>query len=77
MNTTAIPAHFDGEHIVLDKVVDIPENAILFVTILDPEFEFSKRDWEKFSLQRLAEAYAENEPDYSTTPITRNPLYEE
>jgi hypothetical protein len=77
MTTTAIPAHYDGQHIILDKDVAIPENAKLFVTILDPEFEAARRDWEKLSLQRLEQSYGDNEPDYSQTPIKLNPLYEE
>ncbi len=34
MPTVAIPAHFDGKHIVLDEPYDLLPNASLLVTLL-------------------------------------------
>jgi len=34
MPTVALPAHYDGEHIVLDEPYDLPVDASLLVTVL-------------------------------------------
>jgi hypothetical protein len=34
MPTVALPAHYDGERIVLDQPYDLPVNASLVVTVL-------------------------------------------
>jgi hypothetical protein len=34
MQSVAIPAHFDGKHIVLDEPYELPPNASLLVTVL-------------------------------------------
>jgi hypothetical protein len=39
MSTIAIPAHFDGKHIVLDEPIELPPNASLLVTLLSSPAE--------------------------------------
>jgi hypothetical protein len=39
MSTVAIPAHFDGKHIVLDEPYELPPNASLLVTLLPASVE--------------------------------------
>ena len=35
--TQSIPAHFDGEHILLDEPVELKPNTKLIVTVLSEE----------------------------------------
>jgi len=44
MPTVAIPAHFDGKRIVLDKPYDLPVNASLMVTVLPASAEVDSED---------------------------------
>lgn len=51
MSKVAIPAHYDGEHIVLDEPYDLPVDAILLVTVLPSA---SEADSEETWLQAAA-----------------------
>ena len=72
---TALKAHFDGEKITLDEPFDLPQGALLLVTVLSPE-EQEREDWAKLARHSLARAYGPDEPEYtlddclSTTPQT-------
>lgn len=69
------PAHFDGEHIVLDVDVELEPNARLLVTVLPKD---SQRDEGlDLSRRRLQGAYENDEEDYSLDSIKeRNPDYD-
>ena len=76
MNAISIPAHFDGERILLDEPVEIEPNTRLLVTIL-PKQEPEHESWLHLSKQRLADAYSEDEEEYSLDLIREaNPGYE-
>jgi hypothetical protein len=76
MSIQTVPAHYDGKNILIDKDVDIPEHAKLFVTIVS-EPNGHDAEWGKTSLEGLAGAYGENEPDYSAVPLKEsNPGYQ-
>jgi hypothetical protein len=47
-----IPAHFDGENIILDKKIDLPPNARLLVIVLNGEFD----DLPASEIAKLAES---------------------
>lgn len=76
MNTISIPAHFDGERILLDEPFELEANTKLVVTVL-PKSDAERDSWLEFSKERLEDAYGENEPEYSLGLIKEaNPEYE-
>ncbi len=79
MSTISIPAHFDGERILLDEPVELEPNMKLIVTILpQPEAEQEEHQaWLRLSGQRLEDAYSEAEEEYTLDSIKEaNPEYE-
>jgi hypothetical protein len=65
MKTVTLTAHFDGEHIQLDKPFQISAEARLLVTILPgPAADPERLDWYALSKAGLARAYSDDEPDY-------------
>ena len=71
-----IPAHFDGEHILLDEPVELEPNTKLLVTVLPKDIE--REEWLELSRKGLQRAYnANGEPEYSIDLIKEpNPEYE-
>jgi len=69
MNHT-IPAHFDGEHIVLDEPVELEPNTKLLITVLPKDAD--REAWLELSKKRLAEAYSDDEEEYSLT-LSKDP----
>ena len=57
-----IPAHFDGQHILLDEPVELEPNTKLLVTVLSNEDE--EEAWHRLSAKRLQDAYGEEEEEY-------------
>ena len=58
-----IPAHFDGQQILLDEAVELEPNTKLLVTVLPKDADVGV--WRALSAKRLAEAYGEEEEEYS------------
>ena len=76
MNTVILPAHFDGQQIVLDAPYELQPNTPLTVTVLS-EDDQEREDWARFGLQNLARAYGDDEPEYTLDMIKEwNPEYE-
>ncbi len=74
-NPTSIPAHFDGEHILLDEPFELERNARLLVTVL-PNGDGERDAWRHFSVTQLNNAYDEND-EYPLAAIKEmNPDYE-
>ena len=70
-----IPAHFDGEHILLDEAVELEPNTKLLVTVLPKDSD--SEEWAMLSAKRLEDAYGENEEEYSLELVKQlNPEYE-
>ena len=71
----SIPAHFDGERILLDEPVELERNARLLVTVLPGDAD---RDaWLQFSTTQLNGAYYGDGDDYPLDAIKEiNPDYE-
>ncbi len=64
----SVPAHFDGEHGLLDEQVVLRPNARLLVRVLgdsDPERE----DFLCLAQDGLARAYADDEVEYTEADI--------
>lgn len=57
-----IPAHFDGQQILLDEAVELEPNTKLLVTILPKDADLDA--WRSLSAKRLEEAYADEEEEY-------------
>ena len=76
MDIISIPAHFDGERILLDEPVELEPNTRLIVTVL-PNQDAERESWLNLSGKRLEDAYGENEGEYSLDLIKEaNPEYE-
>jgi hypothetical protein len=70
-----IPAHFDGQHILLDEAVELEPNTKLLVTVLPKDEESEK--WRALSAKRLEDAYSEDEEEYPSELVKEvNPEYE-
>ena len=70
-----IPAHFDGQHILLDEAVELEPNTKLLVTVLPKDVE--SEEWRALSAKRLEDAYGEDEEEYPLELIKQaNPEYE-
>jgi hypothetical protein len=66
MDTVTLHAHFDGEQIRLDEPYELQPNTKLLVTVLPNEqSEGEQGEWLYLSKMSLAQAYGDNEPEYS------------
>ena len=75
-NPVSIPAHFDGERILLDEPVELERNARLVVTIL-PNGDADREAWLRLSLDQFNAAYDTEGDDYTLASIKEmNPQYE-
>lgn len=75
MKPVTLRAHFNGERIELDEPFELQPGTPLAVTVhpADPDRE----DWQRLSALRFAEAYGDDEPEYSPSLIKEpNPEYE-
>jgi len=74
MNQT-IPAHFDGQQILLDEAVELEPDTKLLVTVLPKDLD--DNEWRSLTAQGLKTAYADDEAEYPLEVIkTPNPDYE-
>jgi hypothetical protein len=74
-NPISIPAHFDGERILLDEPVELDRDARLIVTVL-PNGDSDRDTWLRFSATHLNAAY-HGDDDYPLAAIKEiNPDYE-
>jgi len=69
MEFITLPAHFDGERILLDEPFDLPQNASLIVTVLPPGTAVEDASWAVTASMGLARAYGEDEPEYSVDDV--------
>ncbi len=77
MEKTTLRAHFDGRQILLDEPFELEPNTKLIVTILPESLGEEREDWARLSLESLARAYGDDEPEYSLDLIKgANPEYE-
>jgi hypothetical protein len=81
MPITTLYAHYDGEKICLDEPFILKQNSRLIVTILSEYIKISDDNeyntWGNISMQRLTEAYDDEEPEYpEDLVIEKNPDYE-
>lgn len=75
-NPISIPAHFDGEHILLDEPVELERNARLIVTVL-PNGDADRDAWLSLSATQLNAAYDGDCDDYPLQSVKEmNPDYE-
>jgi hypothetical protein len=76
MDSVSIPAHFDGQQILLDEPCELEPNARLIVTVL-PNDDSERESWLRLSADAMRNAYGDNEEEYSLDLITdSNPDYE-
>ena len=76
MEAISVPAHFDGERILLDEPMELEPNTKLIVTILAKD-NGDRDTWLALSGQCLKNAYSEAEEAYPVDSIKEaNPEYE-
>lgn len=72
----SVPAHFDGERILLDEPLELEPDTKLIVTIL-PNHDSEHESWLRLSAGRLENAFGNDEPDYPLDLIKEaTPEYE-
>lgn len=77
METKTLRAHFDGEQIRLDEPFELKPDVKLIITVLPEASDEEREDWTRHSLENLARAYGDDEPEYSLDLIKEaNPEYE-
>ena len=77
MEIRTLRAHFDGNQILLDEPCELEPNTELLVTILPKDAVEEHEDWANLTLESLARAYSDDEPEYSLDLIKEaNPEYE-
>ena len=78
MRTITLPAHFDGDRIILDEPFELKPDSKLIITVLPDEQSDPDHDaWLELSKLGLARAYGEDEPEYTLDMIKKaNPEYE-
>jgi hypothetical protein len=77
METKTLRAHFDGSQILLDEPFELEPNVELIITVLPKPSDEEREDWTRLSLESLARAYSDDEPEYSLDLIKEaNPAYE-
>ena len=65
-----LPAHFDGNSIILDAAYKLQPQDKLLVTILKSESESDERnEWINSSSIQLNKTYSKDEPEYSLSLI--------
>lgn len=69
MSLQSFNAHFDGEQIRSDSPVILPRDAKLIVTILSAEDQQERLEWTRHSMEHLAAAYEDDEPEYSLSEL--------
>ena len=75
-NPVSIPAHFDGEQILLDEAVELERNARLIVTVLPKEND-ERESWLRLSSAQLNAAYDGAGDEYPLDLVKEmNPDYE-
>jgi len=75
MVTISVSAHFDGERILLDEPIELEPDTELIVTILPKDNE-EREAWMALCVERLEDAYGENEDGYPVDSIKEvNPKY--
>lgn len=65
MPIMSLKAHYDGRHILLDEPFQLPTNAQLIVTVLEPELLDERDAWADLAASGLARAYGDDEPEYT------------
>ncbi len=76
MSTITLPAHFDGQQIVLDTPYTLAPNTTLSVVVSVTEEDEDRADWLLLSMQNFAAGYDEDEPEYTAADIKKwNPDY--
>ncbi len=76
MDAISIPAHFDGERILLDEPFELEPHTRLVITVL-PKHDAEREAWLRLSGRNLESAYAPDEGEYSLEMIKQaNPEYE-
>jgi len=70
MIAKTLPAHFDGDKIVLDEPFEMEPDTKLIITILPKEqVDQEREDWANFAMEALAHAYGDDEPEYTSDMI--------
>jgi hypothetical protein len=71
MALVSLKAHYNGEQIVLDEPCNLPANTPLMVTVLTPELEREREDWDRLVMESFARSYSDNEPEYTLADVKK------
>lgn len=77
METRPLRAYFNGNQILLDEPFELEPNTELLITVLPKASDGEREGWSRLSLESLARAYSDDEPEYPLDLIKEaNPEYE-
>ncbi len=68
MPMKSIPAHFDGQQVLLDEQVKIPPHTRLLVTILE---DADREDFLSMASTAFADSYDADEVEYTEADLKR------
>lgn len=76
MQTITLSAHYNGQQILLDEPYELAPDTRLMITVL-PKPLSERSEWLHFAAQNLAEAYDDDEPEYTLADVKEmNPDYD-
>ena len=64
MESVILRAHFDGKQFLLDDPFELEPDTELIVTVLPQSLSEERAEWARLSLESLARAYGDGEPEY-------------
>jgi hypothetical protein len=74
MSVITLKAHFDGKQVCLDEPADFAPNTPMLVTVAQPDAnEVDRAEWFALAKKSFAQAYSDDEPDYSNVAILERP----
>ncbi len=71
MPSITLKAHYDGRSIQLDEPFELPANARLLITLVEPAMDADREQWANLAGEGLARAYGDDEPDYGPGDLRR------
>jgi hypothetical protein len=72
MPSITLKAHYDGRSILLDEPFQLPANARLLVTLVEPATDAERTQWANLAGEGLVRAYGDDEPDYSPRDLRQS-----
>ena len=70
MPLLSIPAHYDGDRVLLDEVVSLRPNTRLIVTVLE-DYDADREEFMTMASMALGSAFEDDEVEYTEADLVR------